>query len=64
MCRLVIHVHERALDVRKDFDLVLQLLADVVRFPERSPRVHHDVHLDKVVLHGASSANFRTLHIS
>jgi hypothetical protein len=47
--RLVVDVHERALDVREDLDLVLQLLADVVRLPQRRRAVHDDVDLDEVV---------------
>jgi hypothetical protein len=49
MRRLVVDMHERALDVRQDLDLVLQLLADVVRLPQRRCAVHDDVDLDEVV---------------
>ena len=50
MRRLMVDVHERAADVGQDLDLVLQLLADVVRLPERCVGVHDDVDLDVVVL--------------
>ena len=50
MCCLMIDVYERALDVRQDFDLVLELLTDVVRFPEWSAGVHDNINLDKVFL--------------
>ena len=48
--RLVVDVHKGTADVGQDLDLVLQLLAQVVRLPERRVRVHHDVDLDVVVL--------------
>jgi hypothetical protein len=48
--RLVVDVHERALDVRQHLDLVLQLLAHIVRLPQWGIRRHHNVHLDEVVL--------------
>jgi hypothetical protein len=46
---LVIDVDKGAVDVGQALDLVLELLADVVRLPERRLGVHGDVHLDKVV---------------
>lgn len=46
----VVDVHECAADVRQDLDLVLQLLAEVVRLPQRRARGHHHVHLDVVLL--------------
>ena len=54
MRRLVVDVHKRTADVGQDLDLVLQLLADVVRPPERRVRVHDDVDLDVVVLEHSS----------
>ena len=49
MRRLVINVHERALDVRERLELVLELLADIVRAPQRRVRRHHHVDLDEVL---------------
>ena len=51
MSRLVVDVHERALDAWEGFYLVLQSLTDVVRLPQRRVRVHDDVELDEVVLY-------------
>ena len=53
--RLVVDMHERTTDVWQDLDLVLQLLADVVRLPERRVRVHDDIDLDVVVLSHSSA---------
>ena len=50
--RLMVDVDERAADVGEHLELVLQLLAQVVRFPERRVGVHDDIDLDKVVLLG------------
>jgi hypothetical protein len=46
---LMIDVDERALDVWQDFNLVLQLLADIVRLPQRGVPVHDDVNFNKIV---------------
>jgi hypothetical protein len=46
---LMIDVHERTLDVRQDLYFVLQLLADIVRLPQRGVPVHDDVNFNKVV---------------
>lgn len=54
MRRLMVHVHKCPLDIRQNFDLVLQLLTDVMRFPQRCSRVHHDVHLHEIVLEAKS----------
>lgn len=35
MLNLVVDVHEAAVDVRQSLDLVLQILREVVRLPER-----------------------------
>ena len=48
--RLVVDVHERTLDAGQRFDLLLKLLADVVRLPEGRVGVHDDVELHEVVL--------------
>ena len=50
MGSLVIDMHKRALHVGEYLDLVLQLLADVMRFPQRCVCIHDDVDLDKIVL--------------
>ena len=50
MGSLVVDMHERALHVGEYLNLVLQLLADVMRFPQRRACIHDDVDLDKVVL--------------
>lgn len=50
MCRLMIYMHEGALHVRQHLDLVLELLADVVRFPQRRIGRHDDVDFDEVIL--------------
>ena len=49
MRRLVVDVHEGTADIGQDLDLVLQLLAQVVRLPERRVRVHHDVYFNEIV---------------
>ena len=53
MCRLVVDMHERSAHIRQDLDLVLQLLTQVVSFPERSAGVHDDVYLDVIILLGS-----------
>ena len=59
MCRFVVYMNESSFNIRKDFNLVLQLLADIVRFPKRSIRVHHDVNFDKIVLRSRVKFDFR-----
>ena len=49
MRRLVVDVHERALHVRERLELVLELLANVVRLPQRRIRGHHHVDLEEVL---------------
>ena len=49
MCRFVVDVDERAPDVRQYFNLVLQALAEVVRLPEGSARVHDYVDLNVII---------------
>jgi hypothetical protein len=44
---LVIHVHERPLDIRQSLNLVLELLADIVRLPEWGVAQHDDIDLDE-----------------
>lgn len=48
--RLVVDVDECAADVGQNLELVLELLAQIVRLPKRRVRVHDDVNLDVVVL--------------
>jgi len=50
MSRFVINMHKGTLDIRKHLDLILQLLADIVCFPQRRRSVHDNVHLDDVIL--------------
>lgn len=45
----MIHVYKRPLDIGKYFDLVLELLADVVRLPKRCVSRHNNIHFNKVV---------------
>jgi hypothetical protein len=40
-------MHERPLDVWQRFDLVLELLADIVRLPEWGVARHDDIDLDE-----------------
>jgi hypothetical protein len=47
--RFVIHVNECTLNVWKNFNRVLELLADIMRFPQRGVCVHNNVDLNKVV---------------
>ena len=49
MGRFVIHVDECSLYVGKDLNRILELLADVMRFPQRCACVHDNVDLDEVV---------------
>ena len=49
MIRLVVHMHERPLHVGQNLDLVLQLLADVVRLPQGRVCVHDHVDFNEVV---------------
>ena len=46
---LVVNVDEGAPDVGKDFYLVLKALAEVVRLPEGSARVHDYVDLNVII---------------
>lgn len=46
----MIYVHESPSYVRQDLDLILQLLTEIVGFPEGSVGVHDDVYLDVIVL--------------
>jgi len=46
----MVDMHERAIYVGKHFDLILQLLADIMRFPQGRARVHNDVDFDKIIL--------------
>lgn len=48
--RLVVDVHESPAHVWEDLDLVLQLLADVMSFPQWCVSVHDNVNLDIVIL--------------
>lgn len=50
MCPFMIHVYERTLDVRKDLQLILKALADIVCFVKGGIRVHYDIHFDKIIL--------------
>lgn len=50
MSSLVIDVHKRSFDVGQYLDFVLELLADIMRFPQRRASIHDYVDLDKVVL--------------
>lgn len=50
MRRLVIYVYKCSTDIRQDLDLVLQLLTEIVGFPEGSVGVHDYVNLDVIVL--------------
>lgn len=49
MGRFMIDVDECALHVGKDFNRILELLANIVCFPQRSTCVHDDVDLDEIV---------------
>jgi hypothetical protein len=59
MRRLVINVDERPLHIRKDLDLVLQLLTEIVRLDQRRVRLHHDVHFYEIVLSRGASVIVR-----
>lgn len=47
--RFVIDVNECSLHIRKDLDRVLQLLTDIVCFPQRCASVHDDVDLNEII---------------
>jgi len=49
MGRFVINVDECSLHVGKDLNRILELLANVMRFPQRCACIHDDVDLNKVV---------------
>ena len=46
---LIIHMDEGPLDVRENLDFILELLANIMCFPQRCICVHYDVNLDEVV---------------
>lgn len=50
MRSFVIYMHESAFNVRKYFNLILELLADIVSFPQRRARIHNDIDLYKIFL--------------
>jgi hypothetical protein len=47
---LMVNVYKGPLNIRKDLDLILKLLANIVCFPQRGGSVHHDVHLHDIIL--------------
>jgi len=49
MGRFVINMDECSLHVGKDLNRVLELLANIMCFPQRRARIHDDVDLNKVV---------------
>lgn len=49
MCRLMVDMYKCASDIGQHFDLILKLLADIVRLPQWSVRVHHYVDLNIVI---------------
>lgn len=49
MGRFVVNVNERSFHIGKDLDRILELLADIVRFPQRCACIHDDVDLNEVV---------------
>lgn len=50
MCVLVIDVDECSLHIRENFDLILELLADIVGLPQWRTRVHDDINFYKIIL--------------
>ena len=59
--RLVVNMNECAADIRQDLDLVLKGLADIMRLPERSVRVHH--HVDFYIVIRPALGTMQTLAI-
>lgn len=51
-------MNESSFNIRENFNLILQLLTDIVRFPKRSIRVHHDVNFDKIILRSRLKLGF------
>jgi len=49
MGRFVVNVDECPLHVGEDLNRILELLADVMCFPQRCACIHDDVDLNKVV---------------
>jgi hypothetical protein len=47
--RFVINVDERPLHIGKDLNRILELLANVMCFPQRCARIHDDIDLDEIV---------------
>jgi hypothetical protein len=46
----VIYVNECSFDIRKDLHLILQVLAEIVRFPQGRASVHHNVYFNEEIL--------------
>lgn len=59
--RLVVNMDECAADIRQDLDLVLKGLAEIMRLPERSVRVHH--HVDFYIVVRSALDTWQTLAI-
>lgn len=47
---LVINMYKGSLNVGKNFDFILQLLAEIVGLPQRCIGVHYYVNLDEIIL--------------
>lgn len=50
MRRLMIDMNECPLDIWQHFNLVLQLLTDIVSFPQWCIGVHDDINFDVILL--------------
>jgi len=47
---LVVNMYKGPFDVRKDLYFILQLLTEIVRFPQGRVGIHNDIHFDKIIL--------------
>lgn len=50
VARFIVHMNECTFNVGQNFNLVLQLLAEVVCFPKGGVFIHDNVNLDEVIL--------------
>ena len=52
MTSLVVNMNKGPFDIRKVLYFILQLLTEIVRFPQRRVSIHDDIHFDKIILEG------------
>lgn len=55
MTRLMVNMNKGSLHIWKHFYLILQLLANIMRFPERRVGIHNYIYLNKIILNSQIS---------